>query len=104
MNRLSLLGALVKDAWKARQQRKKVGKLGVWIAGEVLDSGDEYVAFIEVNGKKDAVMVRSASKKAAIARRKLIIDTMMGASREEAQQAVQLIARTEGDNTVQIHQ
>jgi hypothetical protein len=42
------------------------------------------------------------SRKAAIDRRKLIIDTMMGASREEAAQAVQLIARTEGDKTVEV--
>jgi len=105
MNKLSLLAALVKDAWAKRKQRKKVGKLGLWVAGEILDSGDEYVAYITVNGKANAVLVRSASKATAISRRKLIIDTMMSASREEAQEQilrnpVQLIARTQGDVTI----
>lgn len=100
MNKFTLAWALAKDAWKKAQQRNKVGKLGLWQPGEVLDHGDGYVAYITVNGLHNAVLVRSTNKHTAVNRRALIIKSVMGASREEAQQAVQLIARTQGDVTI----
>lgn len=102
MNKVTLLLALAGEKLYAWRQRRKVGKLGLWEAGEVMDVGDEFVAYITVNGKKSAVLVRCTSRKAAIDRRKLIIDTMMGASRAEATEAVQLIALTQGDKTIEV--
>lgn len=86
----------------------KVGLLGLWEAGEVLDMGDCYVAYIDVNGHKNCVSVRSPSRSTALQRRQLIIDSVMGVSQADAQarkpEPVQLIARTQGDKTVQEHQ
>jgi hypothetical protein len=108
MNKFLLFSNLVWERTKMRlfptRKKNKVGQLGLWQAGEVLDAGDEFVAYITVNGNKNAVLVRCVTHKAAVARRALIIDTMMGASREGAQAAVQLIARTQGDQTVEIKQ
>lgn len=108
MNKFLLLSRLVWGRVKVRlfptREKNKVGQLGLWQAGEVLDAGDEYVAYITVNGKKNAVLVRSETIKSAVSRRALIIDTMMGVSREEAKAGVQLIARTQGDQTVEVKQ
>jgi hypothetical protein len=78
----------------------KVGKLGLWEAGLVMDYGDCYVAQITVNGIPGAVMVRTTTKESAIVRRELIIQTMMQHSRQEA--SVQLIARTSNGETVNL--
>ena len=93
LQRLKLALAPVKPA-------NKVGKLGLWERGEVMDYGDCFVAHITVNGAPGAVMVRAPTKVSAVARRDLIVQTMMQESREEA--AVQLIARTSNGETVNL--
>jgi hypothetical protein len=46
MNKVTLLVSVAREALKAWKQRKKVGKLGLWEAGEILDAGDEFVAYM----------------------------------------------------------
>lgn len=75
----------------------------MWVAGDVEDLGDLYVAYITVNGAEHAVAVRGATKKTAIARRDFLVTAAMQASRGyKPEPAVQLIARTEGDKTVEV--
>lgn len=110
MNKMKLLFDLAREAVKrlpGMKPKQKVGHLGFWEEGTVEDHGDCYVAFINVNGQENAVAVRSVSQRTAKARRKLIIQQLMQASRSDAQskaqanEAVQLIARTQGDKTVE---
>lgn len=107
MNKPLMLYKLAREAiktkWAKFRSRKKVAHLGLWVEGGLDDHGDCYVAFIHVNGQENAVAVRSVSSATALSRRNLIIKTMMTASRKDAQERldVQLIARTDGDKTVE---
>ena len=81
----------------------KVGSGGLWVAGDVEDLGDLYVAYITVNGAEHAVAVRGATKKTAVERRDFLVAAAMQTSRgTKPVPAVQLIARTEGDKTVEV--
>lgn len=81
----------------------KVGAGGLWVAGDVEDLGDLYVAYITVNGAEHAVAVRGLTRKTAIERRDFLVAAAMKTSRgHKPEPGVQLIARTKGDRTVEI--
>jgi hypothetical protein len=109
MNKIALLSSVMYGRLKAKlfpvKPEKKVGIHGFWQAGEVMDYGEFFVAHASHNGVENVLSVRGFTREQAIKRRDFLVAAAMRDSRADkgpGYNAVQLIARTEGDKTIEI--